>query len=339
MSKTASTAPPADEPARTPEVLPPARQLPPPEPPAAGTIAKQGFGTQEMARQTETAAVAQTAKSRALVESRLIVAMQRPRSWLAVRGRLLDECKRPGFAESAWYQVKNRGEGLSIRFAEAAIRCMGNVSVDTTTLYDDDGAPGVPGRRVLHVEVSDMETNAVYGKDIMILKQVERKRRDGRDVFAERINSYGDKVFIVRATEEELLGVENSHVSKTIRSGAMRVLPGDIMDECKAAIVTALREGVTADPKAALKKVCDAFAAMNVMPDDLTAYLGHGVEQATPTEIAHLRGVYTAIKGGDATLADLKVQRDAPRGLAALDATLASKQAQPAPANPDAEPA
>lgn len=312
---------------KTPELLP---ATVPADRSDAGAVSKTGFGTREVSRASETAAAAQAAKSRALVESRLIVAMQRPRKWLDVRTKLLEECRRPGFAESAWYQVKNRGEGLSIRFAEAAIRCMGNVSVDTTTLYDDDGAPGVAGRRVLHVEVSDMEGNAVYGKDITIIKQIERKSQQGRDVLGQRTNSYGDTVYIVRATEEELLGVENSHVSKTVRSGALRLLPGDIKDECEAAIVTALRDGVAADPKAALKKVCDGFAAMNVMPSDLAAYLGHDLEKCTPAETTHLRGVYTAIKNGEATLADLMNQKEATAASKA-DA-LAAKMGAPGPA-------
>jgi hypothetical protein len=318
-----------------PEVIDPAEQN---AAEGGAPVEKTGFGTTEVRRAHDAAAVAQAARAKAIIESRLVIALQRPRKWPDVRIKLLAECKRPGFPESAWYQVENRGEGLSIRFAEAAMRCMGNVSVDTTTVYDDDGSPGVAGRRVLYVEVHDMESNYPIGKAITIMKQVERKQPRGREVIRERLKGNGEKVFIVRATEEELLGIENSHVSKTIRGAALRILPGDIKDECEAEIVRALREGIAADPGAALKRVCDAFATMNVMPSELAEYLGHDVDKSMPAEIAGLRGLYTALKNGETTWAQaIEAKATAPKSRTdALAEKLGAKPAQqagaPAPA-------
>lgn len=69
----------------------------------------------------ETAASAAAAQSKALVEARYTVAINRPRDIDAVRQALLKECSRPSFAAVARYN-KPIGKGVvgpSIRFAEA----------------------------------------------------------------------------------------------------------------------------------------------------------------------------------------------------------------------------
>ena len=87
----------------------------------------QDFGgsSQTMAV-VETSSSAIAAQSKAMVESRYIMAMRNPRNWDAVHQDLIKECKRPSFAnnKSAYY-VKPIGkgvEGLGIRFVEVALR-------------------------------------------------------------------------------------------------------------------------------------------------------------------------------------------------------------------------
>src|SRR5262245_35832870 len=93
------------------------------------------------------ATAALVAKARADIEARWTMALHRPRNMDQVRAMLLKECRRPGFAEVAIYHkpVGDGVEGLSIRFAEAAARCYGNVAQDATQIYDD------PDVRVMRV--------------------------------------------------------------------------------------------------------------------------------------------------------------------------------------------
>ena len=137
-----------------------------------GATVTDGFGTQALARQAETAATAVAAQARAAVESRYIMAMQRPRDLDAARLAILKECKRPGFAAVARYRkpVGDGIEGPSIRFAEAAIRCMTNMLPETATIYEDQE------KRIVRVSVTDLEANVTYSGDVTIEKTVERTK-------------------------------------------------------------------------------------------------------------------------------------------------------------------
>ncbi|MGH7819162.1 MAG: hypothetical protein ACREQ9_05260, partial [Candidatus Binatia bacterium] len=102
----------------------------------------------------ETAASAIAAREEAAVKARYLMALQRPRDVDLVRQRLLKECQRPGFADVAMYAKpvgKQRVRGLSIRFAEAAIRHFTNVLTHVSVVFDDEK------RRILHVSVIDLE--------------------------------------------------------------------------------------------------------------------------------------------------------------------------------------
>src|SRR5579884_1382425 len=96
--------------------------------PPGGVTVKQGFAERELMLQTERAALAQAAKAKAEAEARFVMALQRPRDW-DVRVSLKRECERPEFAKAARYKIPNRGEGFTIRFAEAAAAHMSNVMI------------------------------------------------------------------------------------------------------------------------------------------------------------------------------------------------------------------
>lgn len=109
---------------------------------------------------------------RARIEARYKLAIHRPRDMDKVRIALLKECDRPRFAEVARYskpQGATKVTGPSIRFVEAALRCLGNIATETTVTLDDDI------RRVIRVEVTDLETNVTHPKEIVVSKEIERQ--------------------------------------------------------------------------------------------------------------------------------------------------------------------
>lgn len=266
-----------------------------------GTVARQEFGAQQIQRSAETAASAVAAQATAMVQARYVMALQRPRDMDEVRARLLREVERPGFAEAAWFRkpIGQGVEGLSVRFAEAAARCLGNISSDPMVVFEDDR------QRIVRLLVTDLESNVTYSKDIVVVKTVERNRlRDGQTALQVRTNSRGQATYIVEATDDEVLAKENSLISKAFRNAVERILPGDIKDECRVRI-KAIRSGdVAKDPDAARKKVADAFAGIGVMPAQLKEYLGHDLATCSPAEIQDLRDLYSAIHTGEATWAE-----------------------------------
>jgi hypothetical protein len=267
---------------------------------------------QPRATSQEIASSASAALAKATIEAKFVIALQRPRSILTARASILDACKRPAFAEGAMYRKKqgrkqegarwvdNYVEGLSIRFAEQALNAWRNVDVSAVTAWEDENA------RLVRITVTDLETNLSYSDEVMLAKTVERRSvREGQEVLGERETSDGNKVFIVRTTDEEMANKVNAAKSKAIRNSGLRLIPQDILEEAESAI-RETREKGGGDPRAQVKKLTDAFGGIGVPPTELEAHLGHPLEQTSPKELADLRAIYTAIRDGEARWADYR---------------------------------
>lgn len=264
--------------------------------PKSGEVARQSFGATEMERRGETASSAMAAQARAAIEARYVIAMQRPRDLMVARAKLLEDCRRPFFAEKAIYNkpIGDGVEGPSIRLAEAAARAMGNVFTDVFAIYDD------ASKRIVRVVASDLEANLTFTKDVTIHKTVERRNlRDGQVALGQRINSRGKPVFIVEATDDEILDRENALASKAMRTCLLRLVPGDILEEAMEQARATMRNATAKDPSAAKKAMCDAFGQIGVSVAQIAEYLGHQVEETTPDEIVQMRSLYAAIKDGE----------------------------------------
>lgn len=261
----------------------------------------QGFSenTQVMAT-SETASTYVAAQAQAMVQSRFIMAMRNPRNWDQVRTDLLKECRRPTFANnpSAYYRkpIGNGVEGLGIRFAEVALRCMKNVLIETTMIFEDDM------KEVHRVSVTDLEANITYPLDVRVSKTVERSKPNSDGSFISmRQNSYGKPVYTVIGTDDDLLNKRGALISKAIRTNGLRIIPGDLQDECEEIIKKVRLDNAAQDPDAERKRIMDAFSAIGVTATDIVSYLGHDVRQCSPTQMVDLRGIYGAIKDGEAT--------------------------------------
>lgn len=257
--------------------------------------------------QGETAIAASAAQAQARVQAQYLMALKRPRDIDMARQRLLKECKRPGFAEVAIYSKPVGGgsvEGPSIRFAEAAVRAMGNIDITAPTLFEDDT------KRIVRITATDLETNASWSQDVALSKTVERRKlKRGQVALATRLNSYGDQIFILPATDDEMNNKVQAAISKASRTLGLRLLPGDIQEECLNQCRKTLADQAKGDPDAEKKKVIDAFDTINVGVADLKKYLGHPVEQTSPKELVDLRKVFMAIKDEQTTWAAVMEER------------------------------
>jgi hypothetical protein len=270
------------------------------------SIVRTGFSETSIERVHETNQASMVAQARAQVEAMFVMARHNPRSWDTVRVKLLNECKRPAFAKAAWFKKPQGGkfiEGLSVRFAETALRLAGNLRRGTRTIFEDDR------KRQINVFVVDCETNSESSRDITLDKTVERKNAAGRLVIAQRTNTAGEPVFIVAATDDELMMKEGALISKVGRVLILQMVPGDILDECRTQIVETRNNDDAKDPGAARKALADAFAALSIMPLDLGKYLGHDIGQCTPAELEDLRGIYAAIRDGEASWIDIMTEK------------------------------
>lgn len=269
--------------------------------PAQALSVRQDFGGNSTALMVpETASTAVAAQAKAMVEARYVMALQRPRIWDQVRQDLLRECRRPSFAhnKSAYYRkpIGDGVEGLGIRFVEVALRCMTNVLVETTMVYEDEA------KEIHRVSVTDLESNVTYPLDVRVTRTVERSRpSDDGTYISVRKNSYRKNVYTVPATDDDLLNKRSAQISKAIRTLGLRIIPGDLQDEAEAIIKAIRLDEAARDPGAERKRIADAFGEIGVKAADLTEYLGHTLDTCSPAELVNLRGIYGAIRDGESS--------------------------------------
>lgn len=294
-----------------------------------------------LAQSGETSAVVLAEAAKAEILARYYLARENPRDFDEVREAIIKECRRPRFASSARYSVprgmkKNEEtgklekkfiKGFSIRFAEAMIRCMRNVAANAAAIYDDRE------KRTVRVSVTDIQNNVPYSQDITIQKTVERRTtKAGDEVLRQRLNSNGEPVYIIAATDDELLNKQNALVSKAIRTLGMRLVPGDIQDECLDEITRTLEREDKADPDAAKKKLLDAFVSVGVSVTQLKDYIGHDLNILNPQELSDLRNIFTALRDGETNWREVMDGRTVAEAEAGQQKPAAKEQQQPAAA-------
>lgn len=293
-----------------------------------GLVRRDEFGAQQVQTQAETSMAAVAAREQAKIQAAYIMAERHPRMWDVVRRRMLDHCNRYGFAVIARYRkpvgkelingewVEKHAEGLSTQFAQVARQEMGNLSAETSVVYEDNRL------RIVRAGVVDYERNTHEWREIAIAKTVEKKGKrkgagwdppEGREVIYERQNTRGESIFLCVATEDEVMKRQNAEISKAHRDCTLRMIPKDIRDEAEVLIETIKREQIDRDPAAFRKKVIDSFAPEGIGPEDLMTYLGCPLDKSSKAQIAELRDLYTAIKENETTFQDaLKAKYSTP---------------------------
>jgi len=118
---------------------------------------------------------------------------------------------------------------------------------------------------------------------------------------ATRINSKGETLYILEASDDDLLPKMNALASKALRTHTLRLLPGDIQEECVDWLKETITKEDAKDPQEAIKQLADAFAGLGIKPSDLKTYLGVELVVCSTVQRQHLREVYAAIRDGEAT--------------------------------------
>lgn len=269
------------------------------------TATQSADGSRSLAR-TSAHTVSLAARQEAEVKARYAMAVANPRDLDSTRLRLTRRCESPRFASVARYkkpQGKKKNdetgqweqqfiEGWSIRFVEEAIRTMGNIAPEDRVTSEDSE------KLTVYVSVTDLESNISYGSEIIVPRTVERKElKRGQQPLNVRVNSYGDNVFLVAASDDEVRMSKARLVSMTLRTLGLRLIPGDILDECLEIVMETQQKDVKSDPTEARKKLIAAFDQIGIKPEDLRAYLGgRPLDALTPDMILELRAVYTMVK-------------------------------------------
>lgn len=281
---------------------------------ARGMEEQQTLEGKGLVRTAETAVTAAAETAKAMVQARFLVALNRPRNFDNARIRLLAACRRPRFAAMARYKKPVGGshvEGPSIRFADEAVKILGNIDTRQEVIYEDDE------QRIVQVSVTDLETNLSKADTICIKKVVERKKiYKGQEIIGKRENTRGEEVFLVRASDDELVNKEANLCAKKRRNLELQLIPQDLIEECEDEVRETMCREDKEDPEASRKRVLDSFAALGVMPSDLESYLGHGTASCSPAEMQGLREIYAAIRDGQTSWSEVVETKNGDSGKA-----------------------
>ncbi len=291
---------------------------------AVATRQQDALGNKREDATPETSASSLAEREKAIVQARIIQAIQRPRDSEAALQRVLKDCSRLRFAEEATYKLPRRSynrekgryedttiEDLSVRFAEAVFVAWGNIDCTSAVVWDE------PDKRIIQVTVTDLESNANYSHGIVIDKLIERKKLRKNEVALEtRIGAGNDKVYIVACSDSDIRMKTNSEISRVRRNLVLQIIPADVKDEAREKIAETIIEAIRKDPVIARRNQATAFAMMffniktatmvsdhqrNQAKIQLAEYLGHPYDECTPEEMAELTGVGAAIKGEGVT--------------------------------------
>lgn len=253
----------------------------------------------------ELSAIQAAESAKAIIQAAYTMAAARPRNRQEIRQKFKDICKNAEFADAAFYKPRPVGGGkkvqdFSIRFAEEVHTQWQNLWVKVSVLYDDDDI------RKIQVDTIDLEANSCSSEEFVIPKIVEKKSKEGReeDLLGERLNSYGETVYLLRATEDEVDRMVGARRSKIKRNLILGLIPADLKNELRALVRATRANQVKDDPIAWRKKWIDAFARIGVPVTEMERFLGKRLDDATMDEWDDLIGVYNEIRDGNSKWAD-----------------------------------
>lgn len=232
----------------------------------AATAANQLLSVEEQRAVTEVRAALQLAK-------------MFPRDINSAYTRIMQACRRKSLAEQALYTYPKGGqriEGPSIRLAEMAAQCWGNMQFGVRELSQDHGASNV------EAFAWDIETNTRVTKTFQVphmrhTKEGSYALTNPRDIY-EHVANQG---------------------ARRLRGCILGVIPGDIVD----AAVNESRKTLTAQNKEPLgdriRRLADAFHKdFGVTIEMLEKFLGHKLDATSETEMVTLKGIGRSLEDG-----------------------------------------
>jgi hypothetical protein len=270
----------------------------------------------------------------ARIQSAYIVASKNPRNVDVIRQEVLRECSRPSFctpddskngSSLAIYRVprgsvktkdengrdvwvNNNIEGPTIRFAEMLLRSWRYLSIEVNPMGEDDK------QRLLQVICTDYQSCNFTSEIVSVPKTVERKKlKAGDECLAQRTNTYGDPVYLVKATDDELAMRTNALISKARRNLILQAVPGWLIEEGVEKVRETSRKKDAEDPDGARRKLFDAYATVGVSVAQIVEYLGHN-NALSPAELEDLRGYYSGIREGATSWATIVASKEGAAG-------------------------
>ena len=221
-------------------------------------------------------------QERAIAEARgqIQLAKMFPRDHAAAFAELMEACKSPEFAETAFYSVPNRGSGPSIRFAEEIARCYGNFEYGHRELSRDNSKSEV------EVYAWDKEKNN-YSKRQITVDHVRYTRQGNKPL----LDPTDIDNRIANVASKQMRGRILALVSKSLVAAGLAECQRTISGNGQMTIAQRVQQMLV------------AFQPFGVNAKHLEGYIGGSLDNATADDLTDLLGVFNALKEG-AKIAD-----------------------------------
>lgn len=240
---------------------------------------------------TEPTTAAAIAREEAELKAAIVLAQRAPRDEARAYASTIRSCRRPTFAEGAFYSFPRSGQtvkGPSVQLAREIARCWGNIRYGVRVVAMD--AETVHIRGFAH----DVETNTYVEHEDRFAKLVQRK--------------VGGLTKWVPPDERDLRELINRRGAILVRNAILQVVPSDLVEDAIREVEHTIKQAALGEIKQSreetIRRLVVAFDSLGVTVEMLTAYLKHPLETITADEIAELRGVYKSIVDGNSKVSD-----------------------------------
>lgn len=230
-------------------------------------------------------ALARTDQVRAVaeVQAALAIARANPRDPVDAVDRLLNACTRPSLAEVAVYQYSRGGtdiSGPSIRLAEAAAQCWGNLQFGIRELEQR------AGESVVQAYAWDVETNT--RREMTFSVPHKRHTRGGDYALTDPRDIY------------EMVANQGA---RRLRACILSVIPGDVIEAAVGQCEVTLKAKADTGPEA-MAKMLEAFRAYNVTRAQIETRIQRRLDAITPAQVVSLKKIYASLRDGMSSAAD-----------------------------------
>lgn len=216
------------------------------------------------------------------VQAAMVIAKKFPRDEYEAMEKIKRTCQRATLAEQAIYSYPRGGQsvsGPSVRLAEALAQNWGNIDYGVIELEQKDGLSE------MMAYAWDLETNTRVSKIFGVEHKRDTKKgayqlTDSRDIYEATAN-FG---------------------ARRMRACILGVIPGDVVDmavnECRETI----KRGIGKEPiNERVTKLLAAFKKdFKVSKERIEKYAGRNCADFGEDEFLNLKGVYKALKDGQA---------------------------------------
>lgn len=223
-------------------------------------------------------------KAIAEAQGKLVIAKRFPRDEMAAYERLMTACSRIGLAEKALYsypRAKQTVSGASIRLAEEAARCWGNIDFGIKELSQKDG------ESEMMAYCWDMETNVISSQQFVV-----RHVKDTKD---------GTKTL----TEQRDIYENNTNMaSRRLRSRILAVLPPDYVEAAIEQCIKTLAGNSKKPLEDSIKELVVLFGNLGVKKDLLDKRLEKSMSTMTFEEYSEYVRIYNSIINRNTQISD-----------------------------------